>query len=157
MLFCYTIFVFKISYIYVIILSAMYKKFSLIVFLLVSLATITTYGQSKKKKESPKKENSQQDNAFSPSGEESAVVAPTKKRKKGKKKKSAHERYQITMEQKVQEFEDRMEANAKAYKKQQKEMQKPQYSDPSYFGHKRKPKKRKVGKRKFCKECGIVH
>lgn len=135
----------------------MYKKFFLIVFLLISLATITSHGQTKKKKESAKKEPSQQDNAFSPSSEENAVLAPAKKSKKRKKKKSVHERYEITMEQKVREFEERMEANAKAYKKQQKEMQKPQYSDPSYFGHKRKPKIRKVSKRKFCKECGIVH
>jgi hypothetical protein len=60
-------------------------------------------------------------------------------------------------EEKVREFEERMEANAKRDAKKAKEMQKPQYSDPSYFGHKKKPKKRPVGKRKFCKECGIVH
>ena len=134
----------------------MYKKFFLFVFLLASLATITTHGQTKKKKEVSKKVSIQQDNAFSPSTEENAVVAPTKKKKKSKKK-NGNEQYEITMEKKVHEFGERMEANAKAYKKLQKEMQKPQYSDPSYFGHKRKPKKRKVGKRKFCKECGIVH
>ena len=37
------------------------------------------------------------------------------------------------------------------------EMEKPQYSDPSYFGHKKKPKKRPPGKKKFCKECGMYH
>jgi hypothetical protein len=135
----------------------MCKKISLLVFLLLSLAAITTFGQTTTKKNTGKKKASTQDNAFSPSEEGSAVVAPNKKSKKAKKKKSAHEQYEITMEQKVLEFQDRMEANAKAYKKQQKEMQKPQYSDPSYFGHKRKPKIRKVSKRKFCKECGIVH
>ena len=57
----------------------------------------------------------------------------------------------------IEEYHDRMKANAKAHKKAAKEMEKPQYSDPSYFGHKRPPKKRPVGKRKFCKECGIVH
>jgi len=36
-------------------------------------------------------------------------------------------------------------------------MKKPQYSDPTYFGHKKKPKKRPPGKKKFCKECGIYH
>ncbi len=71
-----------------------------------------------------------------------------------KKKKGAP----ISMhEQKVAEFDARMKANAKAKAKMEKEMQKPQYSDPSYFGHKKKPKKRPVGKRKFCQECGIVH
>lgn len=57
----------------------------------------------------------------------------------------------------VKEYEQRMEANAKRYRKEAKMAEKPQYSDPSYFGHKKKPKKRPVGKRKFCKECGIVH
>ena len=38
-----------------------------------------------------------------------------------------------------------------------KEMEKPQYSDPTYFGHKKPPKKRPVGKKKFCKECGMSH
>lgn len=71
--------------------------------------------------------------------------------KKGKKLKKGK------YDQLIDEYEDRMKANAKAYKKAAKEMKKPQYSDPAYFGHKRPPKKRPVGKRKFCKECGIVH
>ncbi len=57
----------------------------------------------------------------------------------------------------VKEYEERMEANAKRYKKEAKLAEKPQYSDPSYFGHKKKPKKRSLKKRKLCKECGIVH
>lgn len=57
----------------------------------------------------------------------------------------------------IEEYEQRMKDNVKASKKASKEMKKPQYSDPSYFGHKRPPKKRPVGKRKFCSECGIVH
>lgn len=32
-----------------------------------------------------------------------------------------------------------------------------QYSNSLYFGHEKKPKKRAVGKRIFCKECHIVH
>lgn len=55
------------------------------------------------------------------------------------------------------EFDERMKANAKKYAEQAKLAEKPQYSDPSYFGHKKKPKKRPPGKRKLCKECGIVH
>jgi RNase P subunit RPR2 len=46
---------------------------------------------------------------------------------------------------------------AKEHRKRNKQMEKPQYSDASYFGHKRKPRIRKQGKRKMCKECGIVH
>jgi hypothetical protein len=57
----------------------------------------------------------------------------------------------------VLEYQQRMEANVKELKKMEKEMKKPQYSDPSYFGHKKKPKKRPPAKRKYCKECGIWH
>jgi hypothetical protein len=57
----------------------------------------------------------------------------------------------------IVEYEERMKANVKKYKIMARKMEKPQYSDPSYFGHKRKPKKRAVGKRKYCKECEIVH
>jgi hypothetical protein len=55
------------------------------------------------------------------------------------------------------EFQARMKAVAKEMAKRDRMMSKPQYSDPSYFGHKRPPKKRPVGKRKFCKECEMVH
>lgn len=60
-------------------------------------------------------------------------------------------------DQLVVEYHERMKENAKAAKKKAKEMEKPQYSDPSYFGHKRKPKKRPPHKMKFCEECGIRH
>jgi hypothetical protein len=55
------------------------------------------------------------------------------------------------------EYAIRMKKNVRKYKRMSRKMKKPQYSDPLYFGHKRKPKKRKVGKRKLCKECMIVH
>jgi len=63
----------------------------------------------------------------------------------------------ISYDEKVEEFYKRMEAAAKRRKKMEKEMKKPQYSDPLYFGHKRPPKKRPPGKKKFCNVCGIVH
>lgn len=65
--------------------------------------------------------------------------------------------YEYYFSNKVKEYEDRMKSNAKKYKKMARLMKKPQYSDPSYFGHKHKPKKRPLDKRKLCKECGIVH
>jgi len=65
--------------------------------------------------------------------------------------------YDWYFDQKIEEYEERMVANVKKYKKIERKMKKPQYSDPSYFGHKRKPKKRPPDKRKFCKECEIVH
>lgn len=74
-----------------------------------------------------------------------------------KRKKSSKRSFDRQMDQKKKEFEQRMKANAKKYRKMEKEMRKPQYSDPMYFGHKRKPKKRPPGKQKFCKECGMKH
>jgi hypothetical protein len=65
--------------------------------------------------------------------------------------------YTIYYNNLIVEYEKRMKANVRKYKVMARKMKKPQYSDPSYFGHKRKPKKRAVGKRKFCKECEIVH
>ena len=57
----------------------------------------------------------------------------------------------------VKEYQQRMKQNSRKYNKIERIKDRPQYSDPTYFGHKKKPKKRPVGKRKFCKECGIVH
>jgi hypothetical protein len=55
------------------------------------------------------------------------------------------------------EYYERVEAFAKTRRKNEKMLMSPQYSDPSYFGHKRPPKKRPPHKMKFCKECGIRH
>jgi hypothetical protein len=76
---------------------------------------------------------------------------------KAKKNKSGKNNITVYYDVKVQEFYKRMEANAKRYKKMQKDMKKPQYSDPMYFGHKKMPKKRPPGKKKFCNECGMAH
>ena len=54
-------------------------------------------------------------------------------------------------------FYERMDAHAKVIRKNEKMLAKPQYSDPSYFGHKRPPKKHRAGKIRYCKECGIRH
>ncbi len=73
-------------------------------------------------------------------------------------KKSRRSKAKLTFtDQKIKEYEDRQEANAKRYREQAKEMEKPKYSDPAYFGHNKKPKKRAPGKKKFCKQCGIKH
>jgi hypothetical protein len=55
------------------------------------------------------------------------------------------------------EYYERVEAFAKTRRKNEKMLMSPQYSDPSYFGHKRPPKKRPPHKMKYCKECGIRH
>lgn len=84
------------------------------------------------------------------------AIQPEKvsKKKHGRKKELT---YSEQFDQKVKEYYERMEANAKKYKKMEKEMKKPQYSDPTYFGHKHPPKKRPPGKKKYCKICGMVH
>lgn len=55
------------------------------------------------------------------------------------------------------EFRKRMKKVAKKNRKNERLALKPQYSDALYFGHKKPPKKRKNGKKKFCKECGMTH
>lgn len=56
-----------------------------------------------------------------------------------------------------QEFYERMAEVEKTRRKNERMMDKPQYSDPMYFGHKKPPKKRKPSKMKYCKVCGIRH
>ena len=80
-------------------------------------------------------------------------VRMSKQKKKGKSKNSLASQY----DRKVEEHHELMIANAKKNEKIAKEMEKPQYSDPTYFGHKKEPKKRPPGKKKFCKECGMTH
>lgn len=115
--------------------------------------------QDKKKKKKNKKAVQEQpvksqDNAFRPHIPEEYKTTDKKSRKR---KESFTSRYNRELNNKVEEFYDRLEANAKRDKKIRRKMEHPQYSDFSYFGHKKKPKIRPVGKRKFCKECGIVH
>jgi hypothetical protein len=66
--------------------------------------------------------------------------------KKGKVKYSA--RY---------EFYERVEKAAKEKQRLMRKLAKSQYSDPSYFGHKKKPKRRPPHKMRFCDECHIRH
>ncbi|MDZ7606313.1 MAG: hypothetical protein U5K79_12170 [Cyclobacteriaceae bacterium] len=80
-------------------------------------------------------------------------VRMSKQKKKGKSKNSMASQY----DRKVEEHHELVKANAKKNEKIAREMEKPQYSDPTYFGHKKEPKKRPPGKKKFCKECGMVH
>ncbi len=124
------------------------QKVLILSFLLLTLAAVSSFGQSSEK--------SKGENSFAPVEEEqpSAIQRKTMK-KRGKK--SAKSVFNKKMDRKIEEFDKRMAANAKADRKERRLMSKPQYSDPSYFGHKRKPKKREVGKRKFCKECSLWH
>ena len=76
---------------------------------------------------------------------------------KTKRKQKKEGAYTRQFDQKVQEYYARMEEDAKKYRKMDKEMKKPQFSNPTYFGHKHPPKKRPPGKKKYCKVCGMWH
>ena len=87
-----------------------------------------------------------------------STVRNTKKKKKFSlfKKKKSESPYK-TSTQLREEFDQRMKDNSKRSRKERKMANKPQYSNPLYFGHKKPPKKRPQGKKKLCKECGLVH
>lgn len=127
--------------------------FCLVLFILISSTSISA--QSKKQDAEGRK-----DNSYAPfSAAESAMTRQeVKASKKARKNKHSFARtYKKSLNQKVEDFHKRIKKNARDDRKEARIMKKPQYSDPSYFGHKQKPKKRPLGKRKFCKECGIVH
>lgn len=126
---------------------------SLLLLLFIFAANFNlVYAQSDKKKT----EQTDYSNSFEPYAPKKVTVTK-KKIKKKKKEVTFKEVYVKSLEQKKKDFQELMIANAKKRKKAAKELRKPQYSNPLYFGHKKKPKKRPVGKRKMCKECGIVH
>ncbi|MEQ8582386.1 MAG: hypothetical protein RIC30_02090 [Marinoscillum sp.] len=64
---------------------------------------------------------------------------------------------QLTGEEEIAEFRKRIANTTRKKAKMEKKASKPQYADPLYFGHKKPPKKRPNGKKKFCKECGLTH
>ena len=113
---------------------------------LIFLSSGIVFAQSKSKKEKKNKEKVEIDRGATYSVETEKV----------KKKKAKHS-ISKSFDKKVEEYEKRMVKNAKKNEKMAKEMKKPQYSDPTYFGHKKKPKKRPAGKKKFCKECQMYH
>lgn len=55
------------------------------------------------------------------------------------------------------QFYDRVQKAAKMKKRALRKLNKPQYTNPLYFGHKSSPKKRPPHKMKYCEECGIRH
>lgn len=83
-----------------------------------------------------------------------SAVKEASSRQSGRSKRKSSKNFH---DQKVEEFNKLMLKNQKKYDKLEREARKAQYSDPSYFGHKRPPKKRPAGKKKFCKECGLWH
>ena len=122
----------------------MLVRFVLILFCLA--ATHAVVGQSKSKKDKGKAKSGQ------PTSLEPYFPQMDYAPEKSKAKRSGGITYNAQAR-----YYDRMEEVAKERKKAEKEMMKPQYSDPMYFGHKRPPKKHKPSKMKFCKVCGIRH
>ena len=101
----------------------------------------------KRKKKADPERAVQRPTSLDPSTSTSTAYAPRAARRSGKGPTYGLE----------QEYYERMEEVAKLRRKNEKLMEKPQYSNPLYFGHKRPPKKRHPSKMKYCKECGIRH
>ena len=122
----------------------MYLRITLIVFL--AFAAADSQAQFWKKKNKQKETAARQPSSLDPAyAEKEYTPKPSRKSSKGPT-------YGLE-----EEYYERMEDVAKARRKAERLMEKPQYSDPMYFGHKRPPKKRKPSKMKFCKVCGIRH
>lgn len=123
------------------------SRISLIILLVVCSST-AIFAQSKKKQKEAKN-TQQQATSLSPYFPDEDYVPEKKGNTKSKGRKATYNA--------MDEHEARMKAVVKDHRRAEKEMLKPQYADKSYFGHKRKPKKRPPGKMKFCKECEIRH
>lgn len=137
-------------------------KSSLLVTLIICLFHFTGMAQSTGSDVPSKKTDNKYASSVDPSRvyqkeKEVSTVNLNLKTSRKKHKRNRKGSFAWQLEQKKKEYEKRMIANVKKHNKETRLMQKPQYSDPSYFGHKRKPKKRPVGKRRLCKECGIIH
>jgi len=119
--------------------------------LLVLLLGVTSvgYAQSSKKKKKNSSPEQASPTSIDPNSSSSAY-APKKSKSNTKKSFGA-------THDSERDFYERREEVAKTKRKNERMMEKPQYSDPTYFGHKRPPKKRPANKMKFCKECGIRH
>jgi hypothetical protein len=118
------------------------------IFFIILLAgiTVASFGQSRKsKKKSKRATQTSQPTTLDPLPQKDYAPKASRKVTKGPTYES-EERYY-----------ERMEALAKTKRKNEVLQQKPQYTDPMYFGHKRPPKKHKPGKMRYCKECGLRH
>ena len=119
-----------------------------IIFLLLFISLMnSSFAQSPKKKKDKNKEQAAQPSSVEPS-------APKKEYSPKKSKKVS---VQNTTQGAERDFYNRMIELEKTKAKNERMLDKPQYSDPMYFGHKRPPKKRPPSKMKFCKVCGIRH
>jgi outer membrane protein assembly factor BamD (BamD/ComL family) len=113
----------------------------LVLSLFLTLLCIVASAQSKKQKkdETPTE-------AFYPQAEQTPKTS---------KKKSSKATYNAR-DQSFDRLEQRWKIGEKREKKATRNLGKNTSVDP-YFGHKRKPKIRPIGKRKVCKVCGVTH
>jgi len=119
----------------------------IILFLLIGFGAFAQKSKKEKRDKDATEQSTVEPNSLSPY--QGAEAMPREPKKKKKSKGPTYDSQQ--------DYYDRMMAVAKERDKAEREMAKPQYSNPMYFGHKRPPKKHKAGKLKYCKECGIRH
>ena len=140
-----------------------FKCMKWIIALFVFMVLFAADATAQRKKKKRKKENQVELNEF---GQPTQDVAPSSRNPgnydqpqptRKSRKVSAYNNFNKQLNGAVKAQRKRMRDNALYYRKEQRMAKKPRYSDPMYFGHKKKPKIRPVGKRKLCKECGIVH
>jgi hypothetical protein len=124
----------------------MYLRFTLLVFLAFATADASAQFWKRKRHKAETEASVQEPTSLNPSASRKEFV-PKAARSSAKGPTYGAE----------QEFYERMEKLEKTRRKEEHIMQKPQYSNPLYFGHKHPPKKRKPSKMKYCKVCGIRH
>ena len=123
------------------------------ILILFCVATIRAYAQAdfnSQELQSPSSLEPSVEKKFQMPSKMNGSIGSKKVSKKGLVQRGSH----IETEE---EYVARMKRTVKMIRKYEKLMEKPQFSNPLYFGHKRPPKKHKPGKMRFCKECGIRH
>jgi hypothetical protein len=121
---------------------------AVLVFLLLALAITASLAQSSKKKKK---------NQPNISPEQSTTLEPYYPKKEYGPKISKRKSDKFFVYDAEKRYYERRAEVEKAKRKIEKQMMKPQFSDPSYFGHRKLPKKHKPKKMRFCRECGIRH
>ncbi len=109
------------------------------------LLSITSFAQKKKRAS----KNESQATSVGPYYPEENKYAPKAKKVKRKNRGISRNAQENALTQR--------KSVAKQKRKAEKILEGPDYSNPTYFGHKRLPKKHKAGETKFCKVCGIRH
>jgi hypothetical protein len=120
-------------------------QLKLLLFVILVSSVSVSFAQKRKSKNNRQKPVPTQPTALDPVQQKQYAPKAAKKPSKG----ATYESEQV--------YYERMAKLEKTKRKNEELSQKPQYSDPMYFGHKRPPKKRKPGKMKYCKECGLRH